>query len=181
MTPQRSPLFAGFFVLSAAAGLAQQPLPAQFPPAAPAQTQPQGTQGGRGQRQAQPRDGVEQPQGTGSISGRVHTADTGRAVKRARVTVSGGARGGRTTTTDDQGRYQVTELSAGSYTITGSKNGFVDAIHGQRRPRQPGMPVTITDAQAAANIDLPLIRVGVITGAVSTRTANRSCVPSSRC
>src|SRR5258708_34650279 len=127
MTPQRSPLFAGFFVLSAAAGLAQQPLPAQFQPAAPAQTEPQGTQGGRGQRQTQPRDGAELPQGTGSISGRGLTADTGRPVKHARVTGSGGARGGRTTPTDDQARDQITGLSAGSYTITGSKNGFVDA------------------------------------------------------
>ncbi len=92
--------------------------------------------------------------------------DTGRPVKRARVMVLGGGRGGRTTMTDDQGRYQVTELTAGTYTVTGSKNGFVDTIYGQRRPQQPGTPVTIADAQAAAGIDLRLTRGGVITGAV---------------
>ncbi len=145
----------------------QQP-PPQGQAQPPAQSQNQGSQGqgARGQRQAQTRDRAPLPQGTGSISGRILTADTGRPVKRARVTVSGGGRGGRTTTTDDQGHYQVTELSAGSYTVTGSKNGFVDALYGQRRPQQPGTPVTLADAQVAANIDLRLTRGGVITGRV---------------
>src|SRR5258708_18514539 len=104
MTPQRARLSGGLFVLAAAAGL-QQPLSAQFQPAAPAQTEPQGTQGGRGQRQTQPRDGSELPQGTGSISGRVLTADTGRPVQHSRVTVSGGARGGLSTSHVNQGPY----------------------------------------------------------------------------
>jgi len=30
------------------------------------------------------------------------------------------------------------------YTVTGSKNGFVDAIFGQKRPLQQGTPVTVT-------------------------------------
>jgi hypothetical protein len=80
--------------------------------------------------------------------------------------VLGGGRSGRGATTDDQGRYIVTDLGAGSYTITASKNGFVDAVFGQRRPQQPGTPVTIADAQAATNIDLRLTRGGVITGTV---------------
>ena len=52
----------------------------------------------------------------------------------------------------------MTGLTAGSYTVTGSKNGFVDAIFGQRRPLQPGTPVALTDAQAATNIDFRLIK-----------------------
>ena len=77
------------------------------------------------------------------------TADTGRPVKRARVTVSGGGRGGRTATTDDQGRYRVDRARPpATTTITASKTGFVDAVYGQRRPLQPGTPVTLADAQA---------------------------------
>jgi hypothetical protein len=156
------PLATGLFALTVASGLAQPTAPGQVQPPA----QGQGGQGGRGQRQVQTRDPAPVPQGSGSIAGRVLTADTGRPVKRARVTVSGGGRGGRVTTTDDQGRYQVTDLPAGTYTITGSKNGFVDAIYGQRRPQQPGTPVPIADAQAAAGLDLRLTRGGVITGRV---------------
>jgi hypothetical protein len=161
MTMRCLSLVAGLLVTVGLSGLAQQPAQGQ------AQGQSQG-RAGRGQRQgqAQARDRAQLPQGTGSISGRVLTADTGRPVKRARVTVQGDGRGGRGATTDDQGRYTVTDLGAGNYTGTGSKNGFVDAVYGQRRPLQPGTPVTIAEAQAVANIDLRLTRGGVITGAV---------------
>lgn len=105
-------------------------------------------------------------QGTASIAGRVLTADTGRPVKRARVTVAGGARAGRSTVTDDQGRYTISGLVAASYTVTASKTGFVDAVYGQRRALQPGTPIAVADGQAAANVELRLTRGGVITGHV---------------
>jgi carboxypeptidase family protein len=173
MTTPRLPLLAGLLLLAITSLHGQtQPPPAQ----GQGQTQGQGQggqgpggqgQGGRGQQRQQARDRAQTaPQGTSVISGRVLTADTGRPVKRARVIVSGGGRGGRTTTTDDQGRYQVGELTAGSYNVTASKNGFVDSVYGQRRPQQPGTPVTLADAQAVGNIDLRLTRGGVITGIV---------------
>jgi hypothetical protein len=165
MTSQRLGLAAGLLVAMGLSGLAQQPAQGQAPPSPQGQAQGQ-NQGGPGQRPGQARDRAQLPQGTGSISGRVLTADTGRPVKRARVMVLGGGRAGRGATTDDQGRYTITDLGAGNYTVTGSKNGFVDAIYGQRRPQQPGTPVTIADAQAAANIDLRLTRGGVVTGTV---------------
>jgi hypothetical protein len=165
MTMRRLPLLAGLLALTVSSGLAQQP-PAQGQTPPPAQGQGQGRGGGGGQRQQQARDRAQLSQGTASISGRVLTADTARPVKRARVIVSGGGRGGRTATTDDQGRYRVTDLAADSYTVTASKNGFVDAIFGQRRPQQPGTPVQIADAQEASNTDLRLTRGGVITGRV---------------
>ncbi len=155
-------LVVGAVVLAVSTVAAQQP-PQGVPP-------PQGqgqAQGRVGQRQGIARDRVQQPQGTSAISGRVLTADTGRPVKRARLTVSGGGRGGRTVTTDDQGRYQITELAAGNYTVTASKSGFVDAMFGQRRPLQPGTQVQLADGQTVADIDLRLTRGGVITGRVA--------------
>lgn len=103
---------------------------------------------------------------TSSISGRVLTADTGKPLKRAQVVVSGTGRGGHVAITDDQGRYTVTSLAAGSYSITASKNGFVDAVFGQRRPLQPGTPIQVLDNQRMTGVDLRLIRGGVITGHV---------------
>lgn len=131
---------------------------AQQPPA-----QPQG----RGQNARPARDAAQEPPtATGSISGRVLAADTGRPLKRATVLASGGSRQARGTTTDEQGRFRVSGLPAGTYTITASKSGFVDAIFGQRRPLQPGTPVPVADGQEVAALDLRLTRGSVITGHV---------------
>jgi protocatechuate 3,4-dioxygenase beta subunit len=96
----------------------------------------------------------------------VLAADTGRPLKRASVLASGGGRQARGATTDDLGRFRVTGLPAGTYTITASKSGFVDAIFGQRRPLQPGTPVQLADGQETSGIDLRLTRGSVITGHV---------------
>jgi len=135
----RLPLVGALLALTlASAGAWQQTAPPQ---------DPQGPAQGR----ALPQRDRAQPvaQGTAAISGRVVAADTGRPVKRARVSVSGGGRGVRTALTDDQGRYQIGGLAASNYTISASKAGFVDGVYGQRRPLQPGTPLTLADAQAA--------------------------------
>ena len=165
---RRLSVLVALLALAAGAGLAQQP-PPQPPPPQPAQGQQQAPpqRGGGRQGQQQPaRDRAQLPQGTSSIAGRVLTADTGRPVKRARVFVAGGGRGARTAITDDQGRYQIGELAAGNYNVSASKAGFVDAVFGQRRPLQPGTPLTLADNQAAAGVDMRLTRGGVVTGRV---------------
>lgn len=149
----------GVLALAIAPSRAQEPAPTQTPQ----QGRAQGAGGGAA-RQGTPRDRAQLPQGTAAISGRVLTADTGRPVKRARVTVAGAGRGGRTATTDDRGRYRIDQLGAGTYTVNASKTGFVDGVYGQRRPLQPGTPVVVAEAQAIGNIDLRLTRGGVITG-----------------
>ena len=161
MSKRTLSMLAGLLAVTVASGVAQEPLPNQAPP------QGRGQGAGRGGgRQAMPRDRAQLSQGTAVISGRVLTADTGRPVKRARVVVAGGGRGGRTATTDDQGRYLIDALRAGNYTVSASKTGFVDGVFGQRRPLQPGTPVAVAEAQAIANIDISLMRGGVITGRV---------------
>ena len=128
------------------------------------QQQQQGGQRGRGAMQRPPRDANQTvPTGTASISGRVLAADTGRPIKRARVIVTGGGRP-MSTTTDDQGRYQIAGLPAATYNITATKSGFVDSAYGQRRSLRPGAPLQIADGQQLANVDMKLPRGGVITG-----------------
>jgi hypothetical protein len=166
MTTCRAAVLAGFVALSLSPVLIGQQ-PAQ-PPADPQGGRSQTGQAGQGRGgQRQARDRAQLPQGTATIEGRVLTADTGRPVTRARISVSGGGRGGRTATTDDQGRYRVADLGAGNYTVAASKTGFVDAVFGQRRPLQPGTPVQLAEAQAVTGIDLRLTRGGVITGRVA--------------
>jgi sarcosine oxidase gamma subunit len=121
--------------------------------------------GGRGQLPA--RDAVRQaPTGTGVITGRVVALDTGRPIKRARVVVTGGGRP-FSATSDDEGRFRVDALPAANYTITATKTGYVDGVHGQRRPGAPGTPVAVSDGQQVAGITLGLMRGGVITGHVA--------------
>jgi carboxypeptidase family protein len=142
----------------------------QGPPPAEGQAGVQTQGGGRGQgrgnagRGAPQRDVVAQ-QGTGVIAGRVIAGDTGRPLRRARVVVAGGGRP-HVASTDEQGRYRITGLSAVTYTVTAAKSGYVDAAYGQRRSLGPGVPVELADGQQATNIDLRLARGGVITGRV---------------
>lgn len=170
----RFPSIAALLVLAMTAAYSQQPT----------QGQGQGSQGGRQGRGGQgggQRGGGQGAQGgqdvprdpsttttpaTASITGRVLAAETGRPLKRAQVTISGTGRGGRSTITDDQGVYSVAALGAGSYTITATKSGYVDAIFGQRHPLQAGTPLQLDNNQQANNVDLRLIRGGVITGRV---------------
>src|SRR6266536_1979183 len=58
------------------------------------------------------------PAPMGKIAGRVLAADTGRPVRRARVYVSAAQFEGRGTLTDDNGRFELTELPAARYTLT---------------------------------------------------------------
>lgn len=107
------------------------------------------------------------PQPSGAIKGRVLTADTGRPVKRARVAVSAAElQGSRATLTDDAGAFEFTELPAGRYTLSVSKQGFIALSYGQRRPLQAGTPLQLADNQRMEGIEFRLPRGGVISGRV---------------
>lgn len=120
---------------------------------------------GGGRRGAAPQRDVAAPTGTSAITGRVVAADTGRALRHARVVAGGGGRP-RAASTDEQGRYRITGLPAGTYTVTAAKSGFVDGAFGQRRSSGTGTPVELTDGQQAVTIDIKLARGGIVTGHV---------------
>jgi hypothetical protein len=125
------------------------------------------SQAGAGQA---PRDPAASAQaGKGSIAGMIVVADTSRPIRMARVTVSGSdIRATRTAVTDDQGRFMVTDLLPGSYSITASRPGFLDVVHGQRRPGsgRPGTAVPLAAGQKLDRVTLAMPRGGVITGTV---------------
>jgi len=143
--------------------VAQSPPPAQGQ--GPTQGAGRGQGGAAGRRGGGPPRDVAPQQGTGVIGGKVVGADTGRALRRARVVVTGAGRS-HVASTDDQGRYRISGLPPGSYSVTAAKSGYVDGAFGQRRSLRTGTPVELTDGQQAANIDLKLARGGVVTGHV---------------
>jgi len=126
----------------------------------------QGRGGGRGARGGQVRDAQPQPIGTASIQGAVYS-ETGSAVRRARVTLTGGGlRGGRSTVTDDQGAFEFLALPAGRYNMTASKPGYVNNAYGARSPGRPGTPIQLSDGQGIEKAYMTLPRGGVLTGIV---------------
>ncbi len=106
--------------------------------------------------------------GTAIVRGRVLAADTGRPLRRARITLTAPELGGepRTTSTGMDGRYEVAELPAGRYAIRVVRSGYLPLLYGQRRPLEQGKPLQVLDKQAVENIDFALPRSSVIRGQI---------------
>ena len=144
------------------------------------------------------------PIGTGAISGVVMAADTGRPIRRARLSLNGASsvtspgRGGtpgaggvlsgrdggpglqtgsltpggpsgmgltRSAISDDQGRFSFASLPAGRFTLTVTRDQFLAANYGQKKPGRPGTPIDLLDGQRA-DIKVQMVRGGVISGLV---------------
>ena len=154
------------------AALAQNPPPAgQGGPLAP---------GGTPQPVGAPRPGLPvrdratpaaPTTGTAVMRGRVLAAD-GSALRRAQVNLTAVAEAGgplprRGATTDEQGRWEVTDLPPARYTVSASKGGYVTVQYGQRRPFEPGTQVNLADAEKLEKIDITLPKGAVIAGRIT--------------
>ncbi|MGH9141274.1 MAG: MSCRAMM family protein, partial [Vicinamibacterales bacterium] len=116
-----------------------------------------------------PRDQRPQAQtGTAIIRGRVFAGDTGKPLRRARISLSAPELAGnnRTTSTDADGRYELTDLPAARYTVRANRSGYLMLRYGQRRPLEAGKPLQFVDKQVVENVDFSLPRMGLITGRV---------------
>ena len=114
---------------------------------------------------APPRDTPAQDtlSGSATLYGRVVTADTGAAVKRAVVSLQGeNIRGRRRAETDEAGGYVFTDLVAGRYTV--SKAGFITLAFGQKHPRQPALPIQVDANAQLEGVNIALPRGSVLTG-----------------
>lgn len=114
------------------------------------------------------RPGEPPQKGTATLRGHVVAGDTGDPVRRAMVQVRAQrGQGGGAATTDAEGRWEIGSLPAGRYTVSASKNGYIGAQHGQRRPEQGGTPIEVRDGETIERILITLPRGGVITGYVA--------------
>ena len=105
---------------------------------------------------------------TSSIGGRV-TSNTGGPLRRAEVRAISESGLTRLATTDNEGRYLVRDLPAGTFTLHISKTGFVPLYFGQRRPFERRTAIRLEQGQrAAADVSLP--RAGAITGRIYDTT-----------
>lgn len=105
-------------------------------------------------------------QPTAIITGRVLSAD-GHPLTGANVLAMGAVRGtfNRRTSTDADGRYELA-VAAGTYRIEASKQGFLAIQYGQRRPFEPGTPITIAEGARVEGIDIVVAKHSAIVGHV---------------
>ena len=100
----------------------------------------------------------------GRIEGRLTYADTGEPVTQARVTSGWGA-----ALVDRNGNYLLANLAPDTYSVylANGPKGWT-AI--------PKESITISEGQTVSNVDLTLIRSGIITGRVTDRDTNEPVV-----
>jgi hypothetical protein len=105
--------------------------------------------------------------GTATIRGRVvadvSNAPIGRVDVRIATVDSPNA---KSAVTDGNGRYELTNLPAGKFTLQASKPNYVALSYGQTRPRGVGQPIELAEGQTLNNINFTLQRGGVITGRI---------------
>jgi hypothetical protein len=105
--------------------------------------------------------------GSSIIRGRVIAEDTGRPLRRAVVRLTAPTvREQRTATTDQDGRFEFTQLPAAGYLVLASKTGYVPMGFKQTRPNSVQQPLVLGDRQTADHVDITLPPGGVISGRV---------------
>jgi hypothetical protein len=115
---------------------------------------------------AMPKSAPEQT-GGGVIAGVITTAGANPVpVRRVIVLLnSTDPKVGRTTVTDDEGRFSFAALPAARYSMTATKPGYLDARYGATRPEGSGTPIALADNEKAV-VSMRLTRGAVITGTV---------------
>jgi len=112
--------------------------------------------------------------GTGVIRGRVVRADSGEPLRRVQVRIdewsAADHSGPAATMTDDQGRYELTQLPPGRYQLKATRGDYVEVAYGQRRPFERGRPVELRVGAVLQNIDFALPPGAVVTGRVVDET-----------
>jgi hypothetical protein len=104
--------------------------------------------------------------GTARITGVVKSATDDTPIGRARVSaVADGLPEPRVTLSEPDGRYGLTDLPAGSYTISVTRTGYAPQTHSTGRNITP-TPIVLSNAQRAANIDFALVPGGYISGRI---------------
>ena len=107
------------------------------------------------------------PKGTATVRGRITAADTGRGLRRAQVSISGGdLPQRRTAATNIRGEFELRDLPPGRYTVSAARSGYLAFEYGQRRPGERGKTLEISEGDAMTAVDIALPRASVISGRV---------------
>ncbi|MGC9971592.1 MAG: carboxypeptidase-like regulatory domain-containing protein [Bryobacteraceae bacterium] len=113
-----------------------------------------------------------------AVEGQVLRAASGEPLRKAQVLLRKlDARDqSYSSATDERGRFLLTDLEPGRYTLSAERNGYVPQDYGQRRANQPGAVLTLQPGQHLGDIVFRLVPFGVISG----RAADEDGEPISR-
>jgi hypothetical protein len=103
-----------------------------------------------------------------TVAGNVLRLDTGEPLKKARVTLQDHADEEFSVffLTDEQGHFLFENVPPGSYDLQVSRNGYVDAEYGQKKPDGPGAILTLTSGQSTTDLVFKLAHTAAISGRV---------------
>jgi hypothetical protein len=121
------------------------------------------------QQSAPPKRQAPTKQESGSIQGRVVSAVTGEAVKKADIVLA--RRGSQqaqsySTTTSSSGWFAMQDVESGSYSLTVTKRGYAHLVYGAHGPGLQGTALSLDPGQHLENITLRMSPQGVIAGRV---------------
>lgn len=153
----RAATFGCTVLLLVSAGLNAQQAPPLVTPGATATGAP-------GTRNQTTQSDTATRNGSATIRGRVVRAGTGEPLRRVQVRAI--ASESHSALTDADGRYELSNLPAGSYQLTASRGGFVEMQYGQKRPFRAGRSLALADGATFEKIDFVLEPGGVIAGRI---------------
>lgn len=117
------------------------------------------------QAPAAPKDTKEE---TCRVSGMVVKLADGIPLKGATVRLENGEDREHTiaTKTTGDGRFELRNVPAGRYKLLVSRNGYVEAEYGQKKPSDPGAAFTLSPGQIKTDLVFKLVPEAVIAGRV---------------
>jgi hypothetical protein len=68
--------------------------------------------------------------------------------------------------TDDQGKFQITDLDPGTYRLFAARNGFARMEYGQKLINRPGTVLNLTAGQSMKDVAFRLTPAGTVTGRI---------------
>jgi protocatechuate 3,4-dioxygenase beta subunit len=104
--------------------------------------------------------------GTAVIRGRVIAAATRQPLHRVRITLNTSEPNPPSTVSDTSGRFELTQVPAGAYTLSAARAGYLTIQYGQRRPREAGRTFDIRNGDVLDGVELAMYRGGVLSGRV---------------
>ncbi len=106
---------------------------------------------------------------TGVIRGRVSAADTGRPLRRARVSIGSQTPGQMpiVANTNSLGVFEARDVPAGAYTVAASRAGYLAMQFGERQPGETGATVDVPPGGIVDRVDMALPRGAVLTGRIT--------------
>jgi hypothetical protein len=115
--------------------------------------------------------GAGQSPATGLIAGRVVEVDGKTPIAAVIVALSGGGGGpfaqdANRVLTDADGRFFISDVAAGSYSLTAEKPGYIEGAYGRRRPAGTSLSLDLADAGRQSDVTIVLWRDAILTGRV---------------